>query len=394
MKYRTQIWTVVLAAVISLFSYSALIAKTADQPDSKIAETIAPDKQKMPEKPLAQIAIILDTSGSMSGMINQAKNQLWAIVNQFATAERDGVRPQLEVALYQYGSPSLGADNGFIRQLSPLTGDLDKIAEQLFRLRTDGGSEYCGWAIQNATQELKWSKSSRDYKAIFIAGNEPFSQGPVDFRKSSKDAITNGIIVNTIHCSGGADDDWKAAALLADGSFMRIETNQAVVEILTPFDEEIVRLNSELNDTYIGYGRGGVQSKSRQMAMDGASRSYGLANMSKRAITKSGKNYRAESWDLVDAVEAKGKSELKKAEDKDLPTEMQKMSLEEKEVYVEKKKTKRQELQKQIRELGKKRDAYVRDRQKELAGNENTLGNQIEEAVIKQSAEKGFSFKK
>lgn len=386
MKYRTQIWTIVLVAVISLFSYSALIAKTA--------ETIAPDKQIMPEKPLAQIAIILDTSGSMSGMINQAKTQLWAIVNQFATAERDGVRPQLEVALYQYGSPSLGADNGFVRQLSPLTGDLDKIAEELFKLKTDGGSEYCGWAIKNATQELKWSRNNRDYKAIFIAGNEPFSQGPVDFRKSSKDAISNGIIVNTIHCSGGADDDWKTAALLADGKFMRIETNQAVVEINTPFDAEIVRLNDELNDTYIGYGSRGVASKNRQMSMDIQTLGLSPVTMTKRAMTKAGKNYRAESWDLVDAVEAKGKSELEKAKDKDLPPEMQKMTLEEKEVYVEKKRSKRQELQKQIKELGEKRDAYVLKKHKELAGNEKTLGNQIEKAVIKQSAEKGFSFKK
>lgn len=154
---------------------------------------VAADKKVAEPKSVAQIALILDTSGSMSGMIDQARNQLWAIINQFVKARQNGVRPQLQVALYRYGSPGLGSDNGFVRQLAPLTGDLDKIAEELFKLTTDGGEEYCGWAIQTAVRELQWSSSSNDYKAIFIAGNEPFSQGPVDFRKSSKDAIDRSL---------------------------------------------------------------------------------------------------------------------------------------------------------------------------------------------------------
>lgn len=350
---------------------------------------VAADKKVAESKPVAQIALILDTSGSMSGMIDQARNQLWAIINQFVKARQNGVRPQLQVALYRYGSPGLGSDNGFIRQLAPLTGDLDKIAEELFKLTTDGGEEYCGWAIQTAVRELQWSTSNSDYKAIFIAGNEPFAQGSVDFRKSSKEAISKGIVVNTIHCSGGSDQDWKTAAMLADGSFMRIETNQAVVEIETPFDAEIVRLNTALNDTYIGYGVAGVASKQRQTKMDSASRSIGVANMSKRAVAKAGGSYKAASWDLVDAVEDKGMEGIKEEE---LPKEMLSMSAPERKKYVGKKKEDREKLQKEILELSSKRDAYVRAQRKELAGNEKTLGNQIEQAVIKQSGKKGYTF--
>ena len=43
--------------------------------------------------------------------------------------------------------------------------------------------EYCGTVIQDALDQLPWSPSPRDLKVVFIAGNEPFSQGPVDFRK-------------------------------------------------------------------------------------------------------------------------------------------------------------------------------------------------------------------
>ncbi len=369
-----------LFILLALFTLLVTVttAPAADKPDTKA-------------KPLVQIALLLDTSGSMSGMINQAKVQLWAIVNQFVKAEQDGVRPRIEVALYQYGTPGLGRENGYVRMLAPLTGDLDLIAEQLFKLTTSGGDEYCGWAIHSAVQELQWSTDKRSYKAIFIVGNEPFMQGPIDYRKSCKLAISKGIIVNTIHCSGGSDEGWKAASLLADGTFMRIETNQAVVEMNTPFDEEIVRLNSELNTTYIAYGAAGEKAKLRQREMDKAARSFSQANISKRAVAKASSSYRAESWDLIDAVESKGIEAIPVQE---LPAEIASMAPEERKSYVAEKKGKRQELQEQILALSKKRNAYVQTRQKELAGNEKTLGNQIERAIQKQSADKGFTFDK
>ncbi len=94
-------------------------------------------------------------------------------------------------------------DNGYIRQLLPLTDDLDKVSEALFKLTAAGGDEYCGWVIRDAARDLKWRPAAKDYKAIFIAGNEPFNQGRVDFRAACKEAITKGIIVNTIQLGHG-----------------------------------------------------------------------------------------------------------------------------------------------------------------------------------------------
>jgi hypothetical protein len=385
MKQRTQNHLFIVVTVLCLL-LGSLSAAGASETKAALL-----DKPDSTAKPLVQIALLLDTSGSMSGMINQAKVQLWAIVNQFVKADRDGVRPQLEVALYQYGSPGLGRKNGFIRQLAPLTGDLDLIADQLFKLTTDGGDEYCGWAIRTAVQELQWSTDNRDYKAIFIVGNEPFHQGKVNFRKSCKQAISKGIIVNTIHCSGGSDENWQAAARLADGAFMRIETDRVVAEVATPYDDELIRLNSELNTTYIGYGAAGRKAKMRQAKMDMQTQSVSRANMSQRVVAKASSNYRAESWDLVDAVKTNGISSIREEE---LPAEMKEMSDEERKAYVKEKKDKRQQLQEQIQALSEKREAYVRERQKELAGNDKTLGNQLEQAVRKQSADKGFTFQK
>ncbi len=135
-------------------------------------------------KPRVQMAILLDTSGSMSGLIDQARTELWAIVNEFITAKRDGQAPELRVALYEYGKSSLPASEGYIRMIVPLTMDLDKISEELFALKTNGGSEYCGWVIKEATAALQWSGAPEDLKVIFIAGNEPFTQGKVKYQKA------------------------------------------------------------------------------------------------------------------------------------------------------------------------------------------------------------------
>ena len=127
----------------------------------------------------------------------------------------------------------------------PLTDDLDRVSEELFALKTNGGDEYCGWVIREAVNRLDWSRSRDVYKAIFIAGNEPFTQGPVDFHTSCRNAIERGIIVNTIFCGGnseGMQTGWKDGAVLADGRYMSIDQNQKVVEIPAPQDAQIARL--------------------------------------------------------------------------------------------------------------------------------------------------------
>ena len=125
-----------------------------------------------------QLAILLDTSNSMDGLIDQAKSQLWKVVNELARAKRNGKTPALEVALFEYGNDGLSGSEGYIRLVSDLTTDLDKISEELFKLTTDGGSEYCGMVIDRAAEKLSWSRAKDVLKVIYIAGNEPFTQGP------------------------------------------------------------------------------------------------------------------------------------------------------------------------------------------------------------------------
>ena len=167
------------------------------------------------ETNVVQLAILLDTSNSMDGLIDQAKSQLWKIVNEMARSKRSGETINLYVALYEYGNDNLSPQEGFVRLVSPLTNDLDKISDELFKLRTNGGSEYCGTVISEALKDLKWTDNTDELKIIFIAGNEPFTQGNIDYRTACKDAISKGIIINTIFCGNydeGVQTNWKDGA--------------------------------------------------------------------------------------------------------------------------------------------------------------------------------------
>ncbi|NJK97490.1 MAG: VWA domain-containing protein [Bacteroidales bacterium] len=204
-----------------------------------------------------KLAILLDTSNSMDGLIDQAKSQLWSIVNELAKAKCDNAKPELKIALYEYGNSGLTPAEGYIRMVTPLTDDLDQISEDLFSLKTNGGQEFCGHVIQTAMKELQWSNTNNDYQVIFIAGNEPFTQGNVDFRKACTLAKSKGVVVNTIFCGDfreGMNTQWKDGAILTGGNYSSIEQDRKTVYIESPYDKDIVGLNEKLNKTYVYYG--------------------------------------------------------------------------------------------------------------------------------------------
>ena len=346
-------------------------------------------------RPVIQLAILLDTSNSMDGLINQAKSELWTIVNEFATAKKKGKTPHLEVALYEYGKASLPAKEGYIRMIVPLTTNLDKISEELFALKTNGGSEYCGQVLDVATRELDWSKDGGDLKIMVIAGNEPFTQGPVDYKKAAKAAISKGIMINTIFCGPqqtGIQGMWKDGAVLADGRYMNIDQNKAVVHIAAPQDKKIAELSGKLNSTYIAYGRKGKKARSRQMAQDSNAAGVSTANAAQRAVTKSSGFYKNVEWDMVDADEA-GAVDIAKMEEEALPEEMKGMDGEERKAYVGKKKKEREKIQAEIRELNKERKTFVAEKRREMEKSDTeTLDSALIKAVRSQAVEADFEF--
>jgi len=341
-----------------------------------------------------QLAILLDTSNSMDGLIDQAKSQLWKVVNELARARRGGKAPALEVALFEYGNDGLPESQGYIRKVSDLTTDLDRISEELFKLTTDGGSEYCGMVIDRAVQKLSWSSAKDVLKVIYIAGNEEFTQGPDPYTAACARAIRKGIIVNTIFCGAfqeGVDGMWKDGALLADGTYMSIDQDQVVEAVETPYDKDIVRLGNELNSTYVGYGSEGETLKNRQAAQDSNAASMGAEATVQRSVAKAGAAYSNAGWDLLDAVANKS-VDLAKMKDDELPNAMRKMSLPQKEKYVQDLAAHRADIQKKINAANEKRRVFVAHAVKNAPA-KSTLDEAILASVKDQAQKKGYSIK-
>ncbi len=375
-----------------------VISKEKAKPDT-------PDETKQPftgVRPTVDVAILLDTSNSMDGLIDQAKSQLWKIVQQFAEAKKAGKTPALRVSVFEYGNSNLPASEDYIRQVVPLTDDLDRVSEALFALKTDGGDEYCGAVIAEAIKRLDWSSEPNSYKAIFIAGNEPFSQGSVEYQKSCRSAIEHGIVVNTIHCGDhktGIATHWKDGADLAEGSYMNINSDRKVVHIDCPQDEIIIRLNSELNETYLWYGSEAARKSyaTNQITQDSnAIQSSGSSGFgSGRAQAKVSAVYRNTGRDLVDTSEEDSEILSKLSKD-ELPQAMQSMTPAERSDYLATMAKKRAEIKQRIVELSKERDAFVAAARSKNAPNApgDTFGDAFGAVVAEQLEASGFEIEK
>lgn len=344
---------------------------------------------------VVKIALLLDTSNSMDGLINQAKSQLWDIVNKFSYVKcGNGPRPNLQIALYEYGNDALSSKEGYIRQVIGFSDDLDEISEKLFSLTTNGGEEYCGEVIHTSLKQLDWGKNPDNLKMIFIAGNEPFTQGKLNYKDAVINAKEKDVVVNTIFCGNyeqGISTNWKDGAKRTGGEYIAIDHNKQVVQIDTPYDDIIIKLNSKLNTTYISYGSLGQSKMRLQSRQDDNAAEVEEAIAVKRAVSKSSRLYSNSSWDLVDASKDK-EFDVSKIDKKQLPKTLQNKSTAEIKKHIELKKTERAKIQKEIQELNAKREAYISKNQKE--GGKGELENAMFNAIKKQASRKNYTWEK
>ncbi|WP_400072140.1 VWA domain-containing protein [Zobellia russellii] len=378
-------------ALTSMYGCELKTKKETTKP--VLAQVFLPDTNDRPKSNTVKIALLLDTSNSMDGLINQAKSQLWDIVNKFTYAKcGNEQRPELQIALYQYGNDNLSSREGYIQQVLNFSGDLDEISEKLFSLTTNGGEEYCGEVIHTSLKQLNWGDNPDNLKMIFIAGNEPFTQGKLNY----KDAVTNAkekdIVVNTIFCGNyeqGINSDWKNGATLTGGEYIAIDHNRKVVHIDTPYDDVIIQLNSKLNQTYISYGAMGSVKMEKQRTQDSNAYELEEAVAVKRAVSKSSRLYNNKNWDLVDALEDES-FDIAMLEETELPKELKGKSKTEMEAYVQEKKNERSKIKNEIQELNAKREKFIAEQHKE--GEKGELENAMLEAIKKQAAQKNYKW--
>ncbi|WP_452225143.1 vWA domain-containing protein [Lacinutrix chionoecetis] len=382
---------------LSLIAFTAFFFLACNANNKKqteafaLNETIDPVTPKV-NKQYIKVALLLDTSNSMDGLIDQAKAQLWEIVNELSYAKCKDDKPNLQIALYEYGNDNLNAEEGYIRQVLAFSDDLDEISKQLFSLTTKGGNEYCGYVINTALDQLDWKDNPDDLKFIFIAGNEPFTQGKISYKDAAKRAHNKDVTVNTIFCGDynqGISGFWKDGADLAHGDYMAINHNKETIHIATPYDDAILQQNHKLNKTYVAYGSQGRKKMQLQAEQDDNAEEYSSANAVSRTVSKSSHLYKNSSWDLVDASKNKD-FKYETLEDNELPQELKNKSAKEIETYVSEKQKEREAIQKNIQELNSKRKDYILKNNKEKG---NGLENAMIKAIKSQAKEKNYTWK-
>ncbi|OUS00338.1 hypothetical protein A9Q86_10205 [Flavobacteriales bacterium 33_180_T64] len=382
--------TIIKTLVVSLCMISFLSCNAKEKKEIEQLALVETKAHK-PNNQFIKVALLLDTSNSMDGLIDQAKAQLWDIVNELSYAKCGDEKPNLQIALYEYGNDNLNSDEGFIRQVLAFSDDLDEISKQLFSLTTNGGNEYCGQVIQTALKQLKWGENNDDLKLIFIAGNEPFSQGKISYQDATKQAHKNDVSVNTIFCGDynqGIATYWKDGADLSHGDYMAINHNHETTYVATPYDDKILQLNIKLNKTYVAYGYAGKTKIALQAEQDTNAMGYSQANAVSRTVSKSSHLYKNSTWDLVDADKEKD-FKFENLKKDDLPKELKDKSTAEIKTYVNNKRIERDTIQKEIQELNEKRRHYIKSQQ---TLESNGLENAMIHAIKTQAKEKKYTW--
>lgn len=353
-------------------------------------------KPLMPEDQRARpvdLVIALDVSGSMSGLIESAKQRLWDIVNEIGQAQP---QPDLRIAIITYGNPSYGEQGGYVRIDMPFTRDLDAVMQTLFGFTTNGGDEYVARAVQTAVRRLDWSSTPDAMRVLFIAGNEPATQDPlITVETATGAANAKGIVVNTLYCGSEGDAisaGWQNVATLTNGLFASINQDAAAVaNIATPMDQKLAALNVALNETYVAYGSHGDSFKKNQLEQDRNAADMSMPSAASRAVVKASSFYRNDAWDLVDAA-ASGVA-VEEMEPEALPVAMRDMQPDERKAYVDELAKKRESIAAEIAELGAERQVYIDAERARLADkDDNGLDAAILGGLRELAEKKGFRF--
>lgn len=351
--------------------------------------------QKINDKevhPKIQVALLLDTSNSMDGLLRQAAHRFWDIINTFTLLEYEQDKPQLQISVFEYGNDNIAHRQGYVRKILGFTHDIDSVSQALFSLKTKGGSEYCGTAIQKAVRQLDWSADSLSLKIMFIAGNEPFNQGAIRFDNAISEAREKQIQLHALYCGTeekGIKEYWKTAAKIGEGQFFFFDHEQKIKYESTPFDNKIIALNDSLNSTYLPFGDLGKNRKKIQLAEDKNAQNVSDANLVNRIIAKTSIYYQHNQWDAVDAFYSKvGWDSLMKL-DKTTQYKSEKELLKE----ILKLKNQRDSTQDKIKKLAQKRKKYLQRYHSNAVATQDDFGKAVIQAITDYALEKGYKIK-
>jgi len=392
MKINILVLSVVLATLGTVLVYPTLRGNAAGVPPKTTKTIVAPTAAKRVE-----VVFVLDTTGSMGGLISTAKEKIWSIASTLAQAEQAS---EISMGLVAYRDRG----DAYVTRVVDLDKDLDSMYAKLMDFAADGGGdgpEAVNEALAAAVHDISWSQDRNTYKVVFLVGDAPPHMDYQDGEKYPQivaAAAAKGIVVNTIQCGNQSDTvaPWQQIARLGQGRYFKVEQAGSAVAIETPFDAKIATLAAELDATRTYYGSAEEREAmaSKVAAADRLTAEASVASRARRGAfnaSAAGASNLLGGHELVDDV-ASGRVDLASVPAAELPASIASLPPEEQKAVIEETAQKRDELQRQIAQLASDRDEYIKAEIEAQGGASDSLDQQIYEAVRDQAAPLGLRY--
>lgn len=304
-----------------------------------------------------EVCFALDTTGSMSGLIEAAKQKIWSIANALAQAPS---KPRLRFCLMAY------RDRGdeYVTRHHVLSDDIDQIYAQLMEFKTGGGGdtpEAVNQALLETVERSGWSPSPEVLKIIFLVGDAPanvYADEP-QYPEIVARAKAAGILINPVVCGNSRDTlgEFAQIAQLGGGRQAQIVQAGHIEQTTTPMDQDLSALNQRLGRLLIPYGSSDEQEallekqrRAERMSDAGLSERLAFNRATGRIVQGRG--------DLIEAMDA-GRVDLAGLDREALPEGLRSMSEAELSAHVQAVREERLSLQAVLDPLIQLRQAHL-----------------------------------
>jgi uncharacterized protein YegL len=170
------------------------------------------------------LVFLLDTTGSMSGEIREAKERVRELTEALRTA-RPNERVRVGVVAYK------DKGDAYLTKVSPLSEDVEVSYRFLGVLTADGGGdtpEDVLAGLQAALRELSWDMGPDTERQVFIIADAPPHLDYPDRPKVEaliEEAVGKRVVVNAIGCrslDSGGIEIFRKLAYATEGSYQHI----------------------------------------------------------------------------------------------------------------------------------------------------------------------------
>jgi von Willebrand factor type A domain len=334
-----------------------------------------------------EVAFVLDTTGSMGDLIDGAKRKIWSIATTIVDSN-----PNADIAMALVAYRDRGDD--YVVKSTPLSTDVQGLYGKLIKLDAAGGGddpESVNEALDKAINGLQWSSGENVKHIVFLVGDAPphmdYAQER-QFPQILKAAAQKHIVVNAVQAGDMRETTsvWKEIAQFGHGRYISIpQDGGEVVIIVTPFDDDILHMQEELDGSIVPYGSDGQKSElNRKMAAKAAApNSVKIDNSGFYSKRKVAKEVVTGGGDLVADAENTG-LDVSSIAEKDLPDDLKAMPAPKRKQWLADKMQSRKILQDKMASLITKRDAYIfEQRKKKVASAKSDSFDSVVEETLK-----------